>query len=210
MRNFIVPSLAFLGMTAGLLLGHARAQEPQKPKLPETTNTAPKTFTPRAADVSSVDNILAALYDVISGPAGKARDWDRMRSLFIPGARLMPTSPVRPAGTKPDAPLTGREDYATHVIDVEGYVERASKFFATEGFYEKEVARRTESYGHIVHAWSTYESRHKTDDATPFARGINSIQLMYDGKRWWVVGILWEGETPKTPLPAQYLSGGQK
>jgi hypothetical protein len=210
MRNFIVPSLALFGMTAGLLLGHARAQEPQKPKLPEAANTSPKTFMPRAADVSSVDNILAALYDVISGPAGKARDWDRMRSLFIPGARLMPTSPVRPAGTKPDAPLTGKEDYATHVFDVEGYVERASKFFATEGFYEKEVARRTETYGHIVHAWSTYESRHKTDDATPFARGINSIQLMYDGKRWWIVGILWEGETPKTPLPAQYLSGGQK
>jgi hypothetical protein len=210
MRNLIFPSLALLGMTAGLLLGHARAQEPPKPKLPEPAKAPAKVITPRAADVSSVDNILAALYDVISGPAGKARDWDRMRSLFIPDARMMPTSPVRPAGTKPGTPLTGDEGYATHVIDVEGYIERASPFFATEGFYEKEVARRSETYGHIVHVWSTYESRHKPDDATPFARGINSFQLMFDGKRWWVVGILWEGETPKTPLPAQYLPGGQK
>jgi hypothetical protein len=210
MRHMLFPSLTLLGITAGLLLGHARAQEPPKPKIPEATSTPhPKTFTPRASDVDSVDNILAALYDVISGPAGKVRDWDRMRSLFIPGARLMPTSPVRPEGTKPDAPLTGNEGYATHVFDVEGYVERASKFFATEGFYEKEVARRSESYGHIVHAWSTYESRHKPDDATPFARGINSIQLMYDGKRWWVVSILWEGEMPKTPLPSKYLKNAQ-
>jgi hypothetical protein len=117
----------------------------------------------------------------------------------------MPTSPVRPAGTKSGTPLTGNEDYATHVFDVEGYIERASPLFATEGFYEKEVARHSESYGHIVHAWSTYESRHNAEDATPFARGINSIQLMFDGKRWWVVGILWEGETPKTPLPTTYL-----
>jgi hypothetical protein len=205
MKHLIAPSLAFLGMTAGLLLGHARAQEPPKPKLPEAVHTPAKAVVANPADVKSVDSILAALYDVISGPAGKTRDWDRMRSLFVPGARLMPTSPVRPVGTKPDAPLTGNEDYATHVFDVDAYAERASKFFAAEGFYEKEVARRTESYGHIVHAWSTYESRHKPDDAAPFARGINSIQLMNDGKRWWVVSIFWEAETPKTPLPQQYL-----
>lgn len=204
MKQMLVPSLAFFGLTLGLLLGHARAQGPSKPSASGEGQT-PKTAAPNAADVSSVDAIIAALYDTISGPAGKERDWDRMRSLFVPGARLMPTSPVRPAGTPPDAPLTGAEAYATHVFDVEGYVERASKFFATEGFYEKEVARRTESYGHIVHAWSTYESRHKPDDPKPFARGVNSIQLMNDGKRWWVVTIFWEAETPRTPLPEKYL-----
>jgi hypothetical protein len=204
MKQILVPSLAFFGLTFGLLLGHARAQGSSSTPAPGQGQTA-KAVTPSAADVSSVDAVIAALYDVISGPAGKERDWDRMRSLFIPGARLMPTSPVRPAGTPPDAPLTGTEMYATHVYDVEGYVERASKFFATEGFYEKEVARRTEAYGHIVHAWSTYESRHKADDPKPFARGVNSIQLMNDGKRWWVVSILWEAETPRTPLPDKYL-----
>jgi hypothetical protein len=208
MKQMLAPSLAFLTLTFGLLLGHARAQGPSNQPKP-TEGQAAKTPAPRPADVSSVDSILAALYDVISGPAGKVRDWDRMRSLFIPGARLMPTSPVRPAGTKPGTPLTGNEDYATHVFDVEGYIERSSPFFATEGFYEKEVARRSESYGHIVHAWSTYESRHKPDDAKPFARGINSIQLMNDGKRWWVVSILWEAETPQTPLPTKYLESNR-
>ena len=210
MKQMLVPSLAFLSLCAGLMLGHARAQTPSTRKPSDSgEGRAAKAATPNLSDVSSLDSIIAALYDVISGPAGKARDWDRMRSLFVPGARLMPTSPVRPPGTPPDAPLTGTEEYATHVYDVDGYVERASKFFATEGFYEKEVARRVESYGHVVHAWSTYESRHKADDPKPFARGINSIQLMYDGKRWWVVSIFWEAETPHTPLPKKYLKSAR-
>jgi hypothetical protein len=208
MKQMLVPSLAFFGLTFALLLGHARAQGSSKPPATGGGQTT-KAVAANPADVSSVDNILAALYDVISGPAGKPRDWDRFRTLFINGARLMPTSPVRPAGTPPEAPLTGSEMYATHVIDPEGYVERASKFFATEGFYEREVARRAEEYGHIVHVWSTYESRHKPDDPKPFARGVNSIQLMNDGQRWWVVGILWESETPRTPLPEKYLKSAR-
>src|SRR5436309_12361196 len=132
MKQMIVPSLAFLSLSAGLLLGHARAQTPSKSKPSDSGGgRAARAATPNPADVSSVDSILAALYDVISGPAGKARDWDRMRSLFIPGARLMPTSLVRPPGTKPDAPLTGTVDYATHVYDVYGYVQPASKLFAS-------------------------------------------------------------------------------
>ena len=75
-----------------------------------------------------------------------------------------------------------------------------------EGFFEKEVARVTEQFGQIVHAFSTYESRHAPDDAKPFARGINSIQLMNDGKRWWIVTIFWQGEDEKKPLPEKYLS----
>lgn len=210
MKQLLAPSLAFLSLTFGLLLGHARAQSnsPAKTSEPGSVQAAPAPQ-PNAADVSSIDGILAAVYDVISGPAGKKRDWDRMRSLFAPGARLIPTSPVRPPGIAPGTPLTGNEGYASHVYDVDGYVERASKFFAEQGFFEKETARRVEAYGHIVHAWSTYESRHKPDDPAPFARGINSIQLMNDGKRWWIVSIFWEAETPRTPLPEKYLKGGR-
>ena len=69
-----------------------------------------------------------------------------------------------------------------------------------------ETARRVETYGHIAHAWSTYESRHKAEDPEPFARGINSIQLMHDGARWWIVTIFWEAETPENPIPEKYLS----
>ena len=144
------------------------------------------------ADVVTMDSTIAALYDVISGPAG-TRNWDRFRSLFIPGARLVPTSP-RPTG-----------EVGARVLTVEDYVQRAGARFEKEGFFEREVNRRLERFGNIAHAFSTYESRHTKDDEKPFQRGINSIQLMNDGKRWWIVTIFWQGEDEKNPLPAMYL-----
>ena len=167
----------------------------------------PQTPAANPADVASIDSIIAALYDVISGPAGKKRDWDRFRSLFFAGARLIPTGPRRPPGTKPDAPLTGKEEYASRALTPDDYITRSSSILEERGFFEREIARRTELYGHIAHAFSTYESRSKAEDAKPFQRGINSIQLMNDGKRWWIVSVFWEGETEKTLLPEKYLKG---
>ena len=154
-----------------------------------------ETATPVAnpADVNSIDAIVAAVYDVISGPAGKKRDWDRMRSLFMPGARLIPTGPRQSGG------------YGSRALTVEDYLTRSAPLFEKEGFFEKESARRTESFGQIAHVFSTYESRHAPDDAKAFQRGINSIQLMNDGKRWWIVTIFWQGEDEKNPLPEKYL-----
>jgi hypothetical protein len=152
------------------------------------------TTTPNPNDVRSVDAIVAAVYDVISGPAGKKRDWDRMRSLFVPGARLIPTNPLQSGG-----------GYATRVLSVDDYISRAEPFFEKEGFYEKEVARRAEMFGQIAHIFSTYESRHAPGDVKPFQRGINSMQLMNDGSRWWIVTIFWQGEDDKNPLPEKYL-----
>lgn len=211
MRHMIAPSLTFFALTLGLLLGHARAQSnPSNDAARSQTSGGAQTATvPRASDVVSIDSIIAAVYDVISGPAGQKRDWERMRSLFVPGARLMPTSPVRPAGTAPDAPLKGDEPLSTRVLDVDGYITRGGPYLEEHGFFERESARRVETYGHIAHVWSTYESRHKAEDPKPFARGINSIQLMNDGKRWWVVSIFWEQETPQTQIPSKYLKSAR-
>jgi hypothetical protein len=172
---------------------------PQPSPMPnQQSQPAPAPSTPAAnpADVGSIDAILNAVYDVISGPAGKKRDWDRMRSLFIAGARLIPTGP-RPGGA-----------YGSRVLTVEEYVTRGSALFEKEGFFEKEVARRMESFGRIAHAFSTYEARHSPDDPKPFIRGINSIQLMNDGKRWWIVTIFWQAEDVQNPLPEKYLIKG--
>jgi len=99
-----------------------------------------------SADVESIDAIIAATYDVISGPASKPRDWERERSLFYPGARLMPTATV-----------AGRNDVelAPQILDVEGYIARVAPLFEKSGFYETEIARRVESFGSIAHVWST-------------------------------------------------------
>ena len=196
LKQMLVPSLTFCLLSFGLLLGHARAQDSSK-------------TLPRPEDVKSIDAIIAAVYDVISGPSGQKRDWERMRSLFAPGARLMPTAAVRPPGTPPDVKPVEGDSFATTVLDVDGYVTRSGKYLEENGFFERETAHRVETYGHIAHVWSTYEARHKADDPKPFMRGINSIQLMNDGKRWWVVTVFWEAETAQTPLPEKFLKSGQ-
>ncbi len=150
------------------------------------------------SDVASIDAIIAAAYDVISAPAGKKRDWDRERSLFFPGARLIPTATVAGRNDVDLAPL---------ILDVEGYIARVEPLFEKEGFYEKEVARRVEQFGRIAQVWSTYESRHDPSDAEPFMRGINSIQLFNDGSRWWILSIYWQHESPEHAIPKKYFQG---
>ena len=147
---------------------------------------------PRKEDVASMDAIIAALYDVISGPAGQARDWDRFRSLFVSGARLIPTGRT-PEGV---ARIT--------VSDPDGYIARSGNALS-QGFFEKEVARKVDRFGGIAHVFSTYEARRKADDTQLLARGINSIQLFNDGKRWWIVSIYWQAERPDSQIPAEYL-----
>lgn len=142
----------------------------------------------RPADVASVDSVIAALYDTISGPAGKVRDWDRLRSLFRPEGRMVVQGAAK-----------------TSVLTVEDYISRVTPVFAKDGFYESEVARSSEQFGQIAHVFSTYQSHHAPTDAKPFQRGINSIQLLNDGQRWWVQSLVWQAETEQHPLPARYL-----
>jgi hypothetical protein len=175
-----------LTLTVLLLAGIGLAQQTPKPVTPEA----------KLEDVKSADAIMAAVYDVISGPAGKKRDWDRMRSLFVPDARMMAVG-KRPTG-----------EVVRRVLTVEDYIKSSGPFLEERGFFEKEVARRMELYGNIAHAFSTYESRSKAEDEKPFMRGINSFQLFNDGKRWWVVTIYWQAEDASTPLPEKYLKGG--
>jgi hypothetical protein len=143
-------------------------------------------------DVESVDAIIDALYDVISGDAGEDRDWDRFHSLFLPGADLVPTL-VTPDGS------------IRHVVwSPEEYVERNGDDLMTIGFYEEEIGRTTEEFGNLAHVFSTYESRAGRDGEV-FQRGINSIQLMWNGERWFVVNIAWDAEREGNEIPERYL-----
>ena len=144
-------------------------------------------------DVESVDSILTALYDVISGPAGQARDWDRFRSLFIPEARLIPT------GRSPDG------EHGYQAWSPGEYAEQEGDFLEQNGFFAREIARTEERFGPVVHAFSTYDPKRTADDPGPFARGVSSIQLMHDDDRWYVVTIYWAAERPDLPIPGQYL-----
>lgn len=178
-------------LAALLLLSSASPALAQStPQPPASAVAAPA---PRPADVASPEAIVAALYDVISGDAGRPRDWDRFRALFHPTARLMPSGPTREGG------------FVVRAVTPEEYIVRSSPALAREGFHEREIARRSERFGAVAHVWSTYETRRAKADAAPFARGINSIQLFHDGARWWVLTIYWQAETPTAPIPREYL-----
>jgi hypothetical protein len=142
-------------------------------------------------DVQSLDAIVAAIYDVISGPPG-ARDWNRFNSLFAKDARLIA---VRvPKDGKPDLAVMTPADYAEH----------AGKYFLEHGFFEHELSRKTDSFGAMTHIYTTYESR-ETKDGRPIDRGINSMEFFFDGDRWWCVEIYWDAERPGNPIPQKYL-----
>ncbi len=153
---------------------------------------SPKEADPK--DVATLDAIMKAVYEVISGDAGQKRDWDRFRSLFHKDARLIPT------GTNPQTKVV-----SANALSPDDYIKRSEPFFAKEGFYESEKARRGDLYGNIAQVFSTYEARHAKTDKTPFLRGINSFQLLNDGKRWWVMTIYWQAESPEVQIPKKYL-----
>jgi hypothetical protein len=146
-----------------------------------------------SAEMTSIDGMIAAMYAVISGTAEKQRDWSAMRSLFFPGAILIRTAPDR------NGKLTA------NILTPDDYVTRAGTYFETHRFFEHEISRKTETWGNIAHVFSTYESRTAEKDQKVLARGINSIQLYNDGKRWWILSIAWQEETPELPLPKDYL-----
>jgi len=153
---------------------------------------ATQEYTANPADVGTQDGIITAVYEAISGPAGQDRDWDRFRSLFAPGAHLIPVT----------VPAEGLARPMMWTVD--DYIERAGESLKASGFFEVEISRTSEEYGHIAHMFSTYESRRAAQDVEPFARGINSFQLAWDGERWWVVNIFWDSEREGQPIPAKY------
>jgi hypothetical protein len=153
-----------------------------------------------SSDVDTVEHLLVSLYDVISGPAGKPRDWDRFRSLFLPDGRLGVIRPDAPASA--DQPAR-KSDAVFLTPDM--YVERDDPYFKTHGFFERSIANRVEEFGNLVHVWSTYESRHTAEDATPFTRGINSIQIVHAQGRFWIASIMWDDERSGLTLPEKYL-----
>jgi len=160
---------------------------PAPPSHPVVTTVPPA----KDADVQTIDGIIAAIYDVISGPPGQARDFNRMRSLFVPGARMMPVG-----GKSKDA-------IGIRLMTVNDYVASSGPLLLEKGFHEKELARKVEQFGNIAHVFTTYEAKIEKDNVT--MRGINSLQLMNDGKRWWIVSLMWQAESPELQLPAQYL-----
>jgi hypothetical protein len=146
-------------------------------------------------DVASIEAIVAAYYASVSGPAGAPRDWDRFRSLFMGEARF-----VRAGAGAGASPV---------MLTPQQFVQLNRRYFERSGYFESQIRQRTDAFGNIAHVFSTYESRRSPNDEEPYSRGINSIQLISSGGRWWIVTVMWDYERPDgAPIPPRYLPPG--
>jgi len=184
-------------MLAGVLLagyapGSTGQEKKEAAKTPASQDTTAAVPAADPKDVQSLDAIVAAIYDVISGPPGP-RDWNRFNSLFFPEARLVAVRAPKDGG-RPGLVL----------MNPKGYQDRAGSHFLEHGFFEHELSRKTDSFGAMTHIYTTYESR-ETKDGKPIDRGINSMEFFYDGVRYWCVQIYWDSERPGNLIPEKYL-----
>ncbi|MFI1773250.1 hypothetical protein [Thalassobellus citreus] len=146
-----------------------------------------------SSNVSTLDNTIESLYNVISGEKGKERDWDLFKFLFKPDAKLIPSWKNK-AGV-----------YEIRYMKPDDYINSSGKWLVENGFFEKEIHRNVNTFGNITQVFSSYETFYSETDEKPFMRGINSIQLLNDGERWWIVNIYWTQETEENPIPKAYL-----
>ena len=149
-----------------------------------------KKLKPRPEDVKSPDAIIRAMYEVISGPAG-SRNWYRLRSLYLEGARLIPI------GKR----VHGKN--GLRIMSIDEWIDDVKDYFLKNDFHEAEIMRHTDQFGDILQAFSTYEAR-DNQDSKPIARGINCIQLLRRDGRWWIVTVMWDNETKENPVPGEF------
>jgi hypothetical protein len=160
----------------------AAAEPPSQPKA-----------TDEAAIARDIRAKLDALYQAFSFDAGGAPDWEGLRKLFLPGASFV--DPVKP-GTPPQA--VGAEEF---LAKFRSWVETNPK--AKAGFRERIVAVRLDHFGHVAHAYVTFEG-YVPAVGTAETHGLDSIQLVLDGGDWKVASFTTQYESPELPLPDRF------
>ena len=135
----------------------------------------------------ALDSIVPTLYQIVSGPAGSKRDWKLMHQLFAPTATI---TPVFHADGQPKIML----------LTVDEFVALNEKLFKDIGFFETEVDNQTIQVGHMATVISLYESR-EAPQQSAYSRGINSFQLLNDGRRWCVISVTWDSDKGSHFIP---------
>jgi hypothetical protein len=139
-------------------------------------------------NLHDLEAVIEAFYETISGPAG-GRDWERSAQLMHPDARM-----VRTRLDEEGLPVA-------FSFSVEGYREATAPLLATMDFYEKEIAARTIRFGNIAQRFSAYEAYDRPEGGRLIKRGMNMIQLFDDGRRWWIMHVIWDDEREGVTLP---------
>jgi hypothetical protein len=170
------------------------AQPPVRaPARPPARHVAVPTLAADTADVATIDGVMRAFYDVISGPAGTPRQWGRDRTLYVPDIRFH---------------VPGRRNGRPAVFTMthQAYVDGVDASFVAHGFFERETGRCVRRFGNTAQVFSAYESRRDSATAPVSDRGVNMLQLFHDGARWWVASVVWEDVRPDLPLPSPLCS----
>ena len=142
----------------------------------------------RERDFASLDALFEALYSSISGPPG-GQDFELSRSIFHPDARLVRTR------------LDAEGNPVAFSFSVDEYEANVRRLLSDVHFYEIETARRTIRFGNVAQAFSAYEARTAPDGGDLIKRGMNLAQLYHDGRRWWLMHLLWDDEREGVTVP---------
>jgi hypothetical protein len=165
------------------------------PQVKPVEHISVKAIAPRPEDVSSIDNIVKASYETISGGVGMPRQWDRDRSLYDPNVRFVSID-VDPK----------TKDVIAHSMSHQDFVDHADNFMVKEGFEEHELKHVTRQFGNAATVLSSYEGS-VASTGKVVTRGVNIFQLYFDGKRWWILSMVWDDERPDNPLPHDLSPG---
>jgi hypothetical protein len=148
---------------------------------------------PHPQDVSSIEGIVRASYEAISGGVGVPRQWGRDRTLYDPHMRFVSLGKDPKTGKVTRSSGT-EQDFADH----------ADAHLVKTGFSEHELAHAIHRFGNVATVVSSYEGR-ETATSKPPDRGVNIFQLYNDGQRWWILSIIWDEERPDNPIPQELL-----
>ena len=179
----------FYGLLAGGF-GGGNAMEKQG----EVRQVQVAAIAARPEDVSTIEGIVKASYETISGGVGVPRQWGRDRTLFAQSVRYISISKDKMGAVK------------VRTSDYQEYLNESDDFLVRQGFTEIELGRKIERFGNVATVLSSYEGRIQSTGKV-VTRGVNIFSLYYDGKRWWIQTMLWDEESPENPIPSGLLKG---
>lgn len=142
---------------------------------------------PLQEDVSTISGLINATYDVVSGLKGEIRQWERDASLHHPKAIYSYKN----------------SDGSQLTISVSDFHKETEELVMETDFIEYEINREVKVFGNIAHVWSTYETKFEVDGPVE-RRGINSIQLIYENDRWWIISWVFDKETEENRIPKSF------
>ncbi len=153
-------------------------------------NDEKNTKYPLKKDVSTIDGIIKASYEIVSGKAKEKRNWERDNSLHHKNAQYFFFNRMN-------------DKLEITTMSLDAFHKLTDEIIEEDGFFESEINREVRIFGKMAHVWSSYETR-LVKDGPVVRRGINSIQLLYENNRWFIVSWVFEGETKESRIPKTF------